>query len=439
MIFIYTDKLTPRVQYVFEHVFNTMLHQPLSWIHDWDKLPDPANHVVLAYTTKTCPKGVFHVYPHGLLFKRGLKKQSVDMGIWCGLKTFFQTPGASMPFDMFAAIFYLISRYEEYVATPNDFDEMACFKAECSLAYQEGFLQQPLVDAWVMELEKTLQQHTALYQVNEGRCFTFRPVIVIDTLFKYQNKSILHNTYHFCRNLYKSRWHAIRTQLKAFLRISNDPYCNFSSLLQMHNRNNLLPIFFLRVSYNKWWERPIYAFNSTYRKLLSQNYFFELHATPEASASFAKLLSERKKLYQITKSQVTMNCFHHLVFSFPQSYRNLVKASFRGDYSMAYANYAGFRASTCTPYKYYDLEKEDYYKLTIHPVALSDDVLRQKGSKRDDVYRYMIQLAKEVKQVKGEFVCLFHNDILSDSGRWNRWLAVYESSIRAIANMEVKL
>lgn len=438
MIYIYTDKYTPRVQYVFSHVFQTMLQQDIKWVQDWEDLPNPTQEVVVAYTEKSCPKEMFHVYPQGLLFKKGIKPQTIQMGSWNGLKTFFATPQGSIPFDVFAAIFYLITRYEEYIAPADAFDELGCYKAECSLAYQENFLHQPLVDAWVMAMEELLIKKHPNYQKSNVRCFVFRPLIVIDTLFKYQNKSFCNNVYQFVHNVCKGRWAAVHTQIKSLLRITEDPYCNFSSLLQMHNRNNLLPIFFLRVSYKKWFERPIYAFGATYRKLLSQNYFFELHATPEAANSYQKLLSERKKLFKITKSQVTMNCFHQLAFSFPTSYRNLVKASFKGDYSMSYANYAGFRASTCTPYRYYDLEKEDYYKLLIHPVALSDDVLRKKGYKRKDVYNLMLELATEVQQVNGEFVCLFHNDILSDSGRWHHWLSVYESAIRAIANMEVK-
>jgi hypothetical protein len=105
---------------------------------------------------------------------------------------------------------------------------------------------------------------------------------------------------------------------------------------------------------------------------------------------------------------------------------------------MAYSDCVGFRASTCTPYKYYDLEKEDYYKLTLHPVAVNDEALRLLACSREDLYKMIVSLAKEVKQVNGEFVSVFHNDVLSDVGRWRHWLSMYESSIRTIASMEVK-
>ena len=438
MIYFYTEKLTPRVQYVCTHVFSNMLGKKVAWVNALDELPDAKQNVVVAYTSEACPKGVYQICPSGLLFKKGLKTQTIQMSEWKGLKTFFQVQGGNMPFDIFSAIFYLISRYEEWIASPQDVDSFGRFKAQASLAYQQGFLKEPLVDKWVAMFEKELQAYFACYTENTQRRFLFRPIIAIDSLFKYQNKSFCYNAYQFFRNMFKGRWTALATQIKSILRVSDDPYCNFASLLQLHNRNNLTPIFFLRVAHGSWSERPMYATKMTYRKLLLHNYLFELHSGTGASANVSKLLSERKKLYKITKSQVTMNCFYRFQFKTPVAYRNLLRASFKDDYSMAYLDKIGFRASTCTPFRYYDFEKEDYYKLTIHPIAFSDDVLRSLKYNREEIYSAMMQMAAEVRQVNGEFVCIYHNDVLSDSGRWHRWYSMYESAIRAIASMEVK-
>ena len=438
MIYFYTGKLTPRVQYVCTHVFSNMLGKKIAWVNALDALPNAKQNVVVAYTSEVCPKGVYQICPNGLLFKKGVKKQDIEMSEWNGLKTFFAVESGHIPFDIFSAIFYLITRYEEWVAMPEELDSLGRFKAQSSLAYQQGFLQEPLVDKWVAKFEGELKEHFACYTESNQRRFLFRPIIAIDSLYKYQNRSCVYNIHQFFRNVVKGRWSTLKNQVKSLLRISEDPFCNFSTLLQLHNRNNLTPIFFLRVAYNSWLERPIYATKMTYRKLLLHNYLFELHGGTCASENVSKLMSERKKLYKITKSQVTMNCFYRLQFKTPVAYRNLLRASFKDDYSMAYCDKIGFRASTCTPYRYYDFEKEDYYKLTIHPIAFCDDVLRSLKYTREEIYAAMMQMANEVRQVKGEFVCIYHNDVLSDSGRWHRWYSLYESAIRAIASMEVK-
>lgn len=438
MIYFYSDKLTPRVQYIAAHIFTTMLKQQVKWVNAIEQLPDPATHVVVAYTAQSCPKGVFKVTPYGLLFKKGLKKQECQVGKWQGLTTFFQTLDGNIPFDIFSAVFYLITRYEEYVADEADFDEMGRFKATASLAYQQGFLMEPLVDKWVMAFEKELAACSPLYKPSANRAFVFRPLVVIDKLFKYRNNPILHNFYTLFGNIRKGKWHAVLTQLKVRLRIEEDPYNNVASLLLLHNRNNLLPVFFLRVSYDSYKEKPLYTRTVSYKNLISSHYLFELHSSPQAAHSFDKLASERKKLYKITRSQVNMNCFHKLAFRMPSSYRNLLKLSFKDDFSMVYPDMLGFRASTCTPYRYYDLEKEDYYKLQIHPIAFCDDMLRGGQYTQQDVYEKLMALAAQVAEVYGEFSCIFHNDVLSDTGRYRHWLAVYESSLRTIAKMEVK-
>jgi hypothetical protein len=59
-----------------------------------------------------------------------------------------------MPFDIFSAAFYLMSRYEEYL--PSIRDKHDRFDAKQSLAYKENFLHQAVVDRWAIQLEKLI-------------------------------------------------------------------------------------------------------------------------------------------------------------------------------------------------------------------------------------------------------------------------------------------
>lgn len=89
MIYLYAEKLTPRVQYTCTHVFGVMLNQEITWVNALNKLPLDASNPSIAYTAESCPKGVFKIVPHGLLFKKGVKQQTIQMSEWRGLKTFF--------------------------------------------------------------------------------------------------------------------------------------------------------------------------------------------------------------------------------------------------------------------------------------------------------------------------------------------------------------
>ena len=82
---------------------------------------------------------------HPLLWETGTREQSIEMASWEELPVFFTVDkGSELTFDPFALVFYLVSRYEEYL--PFQPDEHGRFPATASLAYRERFLDIPLVD-----------------------------------------------------------------------------------------------------------------------------------------------------------------------------------------------------------------------------------------------------------------------------------------------------
>ena len=73
-----------------------------------------------------------------LLFEKGIHPQTIDCFKINNYKAFFKTEGANFPFDIFAASFYLLSRYEEY--EPHEKDMYGRYAHENSIAFKEGFL-----------------------------------------------------------------------------------------------------------------------------------------------------------------------------------------------------------------------------------------------------------------------------------------------------------
>ena len=109
---IFTASNVPRLSYVVDLIFNEILG--LSWqiISDRRKL---GKGIIINYSNEVIP-GSFKLFPARLLFEQGIKKQDILVGNWKELPVFFETPEDSdLPFDIFAATFYLVSRYEEYL------------------------------------------------------------------------------------------------------------------------------------------------------------------------------------------------------------------------------------------------------------------------------------------------------------------------------------
>jgi len=68
-----------------------------------------------------------------------MRPQLISVGEWNKLKTFFGSEHGSLPFDIFSAAFYLVTRYEEYFS--HEWDEHKRFSYTNSLAFKNHFFR----------------------------------------------------------------------------------------------------------------------------------------------------------------------------------------------------------------------------------------------------------------------------------------------------------
>ena len=116
-----------------------------------------------------------------------------------------------------------------------------------------------------------------------------------------------------------------------------------------------------------------------------------------------------------TKLKASRQSFSKL--NLPESYRNLIELEIFEDYTMGYVNQIGFRAGSCTPFLFYDLDYEIQTPLKIHSYHVMDYVLLKNESLLDKK-KVLYEIINEVKQVKGEFIPIFHNYTFSEIERW---------------------
>ncbi len=120
----------------------------------------------------------------------------------------------------------------------------------------------------------------------------------------------------------------------------------------------------------------------------------------------------------IINTSLTMSRNSFSKLNLPESYRNLIELEINEDYSMGYVNHNGFRAGTCSPFFFYDLDYEVQTPLKINTYHLLDYTLLGIQSLLDKK-KALNELIAEVKAVKGEFVPVFHNYTFSNIERWN--------------------
>src|SRR5690554_1350520 len=187
MLLIHTKKVTPRFSYIFKHICKRMLGIEVAFS---TTLEDFISHVgpKISYGKKPMGNELFF-QSFGLLEQQGFDTIDISIKKWDDTIGFFPVSNLSaLPFDIFASSFYMISRYEEYL--PHVKDEKGRFMASESLAFQSGFLHQPIVDIWAYKFKLKLLEHFPQLTFPDKK-MKIHPVVVAPQPFKYKYKGIL--------------------------------------------------------------------------------------------------------------------------------------------------------------------------------------------------------------------------------------------------------
>lgn len=421
---IYIPKLTNRMGYTLNVVFHHLLQIDYSITTDAE-LYRTSNDIRFCYGTGRIDNSPF-LHSCGLLFTSAIEDQDLRPFDHNGLTALFPVHNreSMLPFDVLAATFFLLSRYEEYL--PHHIDEFGRFPASESVAYRHGFLNTPIVDHWAQLLYKTLQQHyPALPDIH--RRSGFEVTVDIDAAYCYRHKGVLRTLTGLTRDLIPpTNRTAIQERLQVLSGRKQDPFDTFDYLLQQHRSHpGVKMLFFALLGDYGQYDKPISHANTAFRELLQ---FLGDHAKMGIHASFQSadnprlIKVETQRLSDILHRPIVRNRFHYLRLQLPQSYRRLTHEDILHDYTMGYADEPGFRAGTATPYPFYDLERDEECPLIIHPFCVMDTTLiRHKNLSPSDAFDIYCDLIDKTRAADGTFSVIWHNQNLCDNTAWRSW------------------
>jgi len=420
---IYAKEDVPRLRYIAGILLGDILG--LSWelITDKRKL---GKFPIINYSEENIP-GSFKIHPDPLLFESGIANREVPVSVWKGLPVFFQsTPDSDLPFDIFAASFFLVSRYEEYLEFQPD--EFGRFPASSSISFKNGFLEIPVVDLWVKELAKAL---TRKFQSMAFKRSEYKSLLTIDTdqPFAYQGKSLIRTIGGLIRDISNNDGH-VADRYKTVARGEKDPYEVFDYIIQSIEKNNTDVRFFFPVGDHSQYDKNPSWKNADYRKLihrLDDKYLTGLHPSYNAAGSSSLINGEITRLKTILDREIIISRFHFIRIFIPQSYNDIEKAGIKEDYSMGYPEEPGFRAGIARPYYFYNVTEERQTTLKIIPFQIMDATL-YKYKNLDPVAskELVLKLINETRRVGGLFVSIWHNTSLLDNSEWHGWREVFE-------------
>ncbi len=428
-ILIYTHKITHRNKYIFNLLFKDILGVEFNLTSNVEEFKNYSG-AKISYTLHPLTNEVFFA-SRNLLFETGITEQSISVFDFNNIKVFFAVGKESiLPFDVFAASFYLVSRYEEYL--PHIRDEHDRFHAKNSLAFTNYFLNKPFINNWANCIKQILTEKFPQFQFPEKK-YKFISTIDIDNAYAYREKGITRNAGGFLKSISKFNVAEIMERINVLLGSEKDPYDTYDFQLEMVKKYKFESIyFFLLGDYGVNDKNlPIESKNfQSLIKMIGDYAEVGIHPSYGSNKSKEQLKKEVDRLSDVIHKEVTKSRQHFLKLTLPETYRNLIDLDITDDYTMGYATEVGFRASICTPFNFYDLDMELETKLKVHPFAVMEGTLKYHLQLDPERAMDTIKpLVDEIKKVNGVFMSLWHNDTLNDKKTWKGWKNVYEEMV----------
>lgn len=429
MVSIISATINPRLKYVCDFIFTQYYELPYELISDTNNAA--SGNFIFYGLESDSNRGMF-IPSASLLSGKGIAPQNLNITKTKTATLLFSFPEIEIGFDIFSAIFYLLSRYEEYLETAPD--EYGRFDAINAVAYQNNFLHLPMIDIWLKEFKMSLEAHFSDL-VFANHTFSFLPTYDIDIAFSYKAKGWLRNIGGFLKSPSIER-------IKVLLGQQKDPYDCYSELQNLHQRYQLQPIYFFLLAQRLGkYDKNIAPSNLALQQLIksvAKNDEVGIHPSWQSYLQPSTIKQEIKLLEDITDSSIGKSRQHYLRMNLPQSYQTLIECGISNDYSMGYGTMNGFRASTSFPFNWYDLLNEKPTTLKIHPFCYMDSTsIFKNHHTADEAFMEMKSLAKTCEENCIPFISIFHNNLLSTDKLSQSYRIMYEAFIKEISGVKI--
>ena len=426
---LYCLNISSRLKYIVNCI-NSIIAQEIVITSDKEQFLQ-STQLKINYSNERICADEYQIKPQGLLFQNIINTIDFEVTTCRNQPCFFASQNDHHGFDVLAATFYLITRYEEYL--PHAKDSYGRFAHINSLAYKQCFLHLPLVNIWLEDLAKRLLT-VDRRPLTE---FSFTPTYDIDIAYAHKHQSIIKNIGGFFKDLMRGDLEKVIERANVYSGNTKDPFDIYDWLDGLHQTHQLQPIyFFLLAAKRSIYDKNVSPFTKGMMQLISQlfgKYKVGIHPSWQSGDTENLLKEELQQLATITKKKCTISRQHYIRLTLPETYRNLIAAGITDDYSMGYGSINGFRASVAAPFYWFDLERNEPTNLLIHPFCWMDaNSYFEQHFSADEAAIELLQYYETVKQVRGNCTIILHNNFLTKQPQWLPWRMMYERFISII-------
>ena len=329
--------------------------------------------------------------------------------------------------DIFASSFFMLTRWEEYVKKARD--EHNRFPASDSLAFENNFLDRPVVNEYV-EMLWNMLKFLGCKQERKKKEFELVLTHDIDTIYKYP--TLKSGIKEIAGDLIKRKninlfFHNLSLKIKSNI-FMQDPYDTFDYLMDLSKKLGVKSYFFIHSSIDSKldFDNDVYL-KRIIDKILEKGHFIGFHPSYNSYNSLEIFKQNKEKIEKLIHHKLIFGRQHYLRFEAPITWQIWEDCQMEWDSSLGYADKEGFRCGVCYKFSVFNILSREKLDLKERPLIVMDGSFQkyQKDILQEEMQEKIQFLKNKVKKYNGDFVFLWHNSSFNTL-KWKNYQKIYE-------------
>lgn len=337
-----------------------------------------------------------------------------DIPIIYGSTTFsLQSSIFSCGIDIFASIFFMLTRWEEYVNKNRDVHNR--FPAAESLAYKCGFLDRAIVNEYLQMLKNML---LSLDNNLKFKTHNYQLVLTHDVDELYMWKSWKHVLRVALGDVIKRKSLALAFgRIQEYCLVSRnkikDPFDIFDWLMDKSEAAGIKSRFYFMsggaTEYDNRYRIDDPKSLNLIMKIKNRGHIIGIHPSYNAYNDFKQFKNEKEILEEVSEQKIVEGREHYLRFEVPNTWQIWENNGMEVDSTCGYADKEGFRCGTGDEFSVFNILTRKKLKLKERPLVVMDcSLFDYNNYSYSEANRIMDRLAKSTNT----FTLLWHNSYI---------------------------
>jgi len=278
--------------------------------------------------------------------------------------------------DMFAASFFMLTRWEEYVNRNRDTHNR--FPATESLAFKQGFLDRPIVNEYVEELKQRLLEldDSLVFKERKYELFLTHDV---DDLYMWKSWKQVFRVAFGDIIKRKSMTLALERVAQYFLikrDAIKDPFDTFDWLMDKSEAVGIKSRFYFMsggvTEYDNRYKIDESKFLELIEKIKKRGHIIGIHPSYNAFNDIKQFKKELDLLEKTVGQKITEGREHYLRFEIPNTWQVWEDSGMKVDSTCGYADKEGFRCGTGDEFSVFNILSREKLMLKERPLIFMD-------------------------------------------------------------------